>query len=840
MADTWGWWSTWFSTDALVPTAELDRRRVHRTAAQVRVAAIVVFGGFLLWTLRGEPRWAIGAVVAAVVMATTITWITYRRLGVLPPHLALRDLVVLGLVGVVSPELLVPAMMTSLAVLAFAALTTRRRTTLVLAAVSVLAAVFFPLAVAAVTIPGMHITRAHQRSHVINDRIAQALGLCLWETTERAGRPTTATYLHGDTERLLGAESSVIMGNAGWETLLHPDDRAVGAQIDEAVRAGRDYRVRYRQRHSDGSFRWIEEVGHLVHDETGTVTNVLGMTHDVSQLVETDEQLHRFDSLVDGLDLMVSVFHLPDPADPTSLTLVYENRAARRRELQIERIGHRLVEWNSAAFDTERHRGVGYQLAAVADGHPPLTVPDVHLRIAGQIRRFSMVMSPLPDRHVAVTLHDVEDLMSARTELEQLAYVDQLTGLPNRTRFRELVAAAEVGTVLAVLDLDRFTEINDAFGHTCGDEVVVEVADLLADAPKGVVTARLGGDEFAVLVPPGVVDRHDVGERVTDALSRPVTLPSGLTLQTSASIGITVKSRDDTSADELLRQADVALNRAKRLHRKYEVYDARNDNSAPHRMMLLGEVRRALRGHEFELHYQPVIDCQSGRIVQLEALLHWRHPSLGLLAPVDLVEMIETSNLHGDIVRYQLEAVVAQVAAWRGAGLAVPVAINAGGATVHDERLVTAIAAIVEQSGLPSGAICLELAEHQLLLGTGISTQSLQRLDEAGLSITIDHFGTGSSPLAAIRHVPARSLKIDKTLVDDLRAGDGSFIGAIVTMAHDLGMLLGASGVDDQLSLQWLRTSGADRVQGAAIAAPVPADEVERLLRAHATMPVAR
>ena len=213
---------------------------------------------------------------------------------------------------------------------------------------------------------------------------------------------------------------------------------------------------------------------------------------------------------------------------------------------------------------------------------------------------------------------------------------------------------------------------------------------------------------------------------------------------------------------------------------------------------------------------------------------------MGLLQSSDFVEMLELSNLNGEVTLYALTEAVSQVVAWRAAGLPAAVSVNVGGATVQDADLVGHIIELISNAALPPGTIGLELTERHLMLGSGISDQSLRRLAEAGVWLTIDHFGTGSSPLAALRQLPANALKIDKVLIDDLRSGDGSLISAIVTLAHNLGMLLTADGVDDQLSLRWLRSNGADRVQGAFVAAPMPAHEIAELLIPHVQLPRAR
>jgi diguanylate cyclase (GGDEF)-like protein len=837
--------STWvdetFGLRALLPMHDRDAARLHRLAGVMRVTIILLMMGVLLFLVRDETWWVPALVIAWMSVGVVVTWWLLRRHRRIPPHIWFRDTIALSIVSFVSVDYVVPAMLSSLAMVSFTALTARKRTVIALgsfvtAALSVpalwhgtidtrLATVILPFALLAAAGPALVSSTNLQRSLEINERISDELGLCLWETDEQPGVPSTANYLFGNTERLLGQPSDIVMTNAGWESLLHPDDLGISAEIDEAIRSGRSYSFRYRQRAADGGYRWVEEVGHVECDVAGVPTKVRGMTHDVTRLVEATQFNERFDVLLDSLATSVGVMRLEDPDDPLSLTLLWQNEAGWR--LTGERpAGTRIVDYLPELFDLKDHQGIGYVMAEVAAGRRPATMQEGTLVRNGRSRSLSMTLSPLPDRCVAVCAEDRTELAATRVELERLAYSDPLTGLPNRLRFRQLVGDATVGSHVVGLDIDHFDDINDAFGHACGDEVVAELARLLVDAPTGVVVARIGGDDFGLLVPPGVANRGDIGPRLLEVLARPLTLPNGLTLQVSASIGVTTKSKATTSADELLRQVDVATNRAKRLRSHVEGYDPRNDTSAPHRMMLLGEMRRAIRNGELELHYHPMIDLVTGGVVRMEGLLRWRHPALGLLPPSDFIEMTELSNLNAAVVSYCVDAVIAQATTWAGEGRPVPVSVNVGGSTLHDEALVESIVDKVRAAGLPSHSFGLELAERQIVLGSDVSQASLRRLADAGVWLSIDDFGAGNSSLLAVRTVPAHELKIDQAFIDDLRRGDSSMIGAIVTMALNVGLQVVAEGVEDELSVRWLRANGVSVAQGFLFGRPAPASEL--------------
>jgi diguanylate cyclase (GGDEF)-like protein len=834
------WCRSVFGFDALLPMAAADRARLHRAASGLRIAIIVTLLGALIALSLDRPLWLLVAVALWMLFGVAVTLWTMRRHGAIPPNIWFRDVVWLSAMSTIVPELLVPGLLCTLAILTFTALTARRQSLVVMMVVavvgvaipaavdgsgpSIVALVFFPISAFAVIMPALVSSTSLQRSHEINERISDELGLCLWETEERPGEPSVANYLYGNTERLLGQPSSIVMTNAGWESLLHPDDRHTGSIIDESIHAGRSYSVRYRQRAADGGYRWVEEVGHVEVDTVGVPVKVRGMTHDVTRLVATTEHSEDLDSLVDALATAVGVLRLEDPDDPLSLVIVWQNDAGRRMTGDIPP-NTKLYDILPELFDLEHHQGIGYVMAEVALGKRAATLRDGHLDRGGRMRNLSMMISPLTDRRVAICADDRTELQATRIELERLAYSDGLTGLPNRLRFREQLASVPVGVHVVEIDIDHFDDINDAFGHACGDEVIVELARILSDGPGGSTLARIGGDEFGFYVEPGAFHRADIGPRILNALSRPITLPNGLTLQVSASIGITTKAKAGVSVDELLRQADVATNRAKRMRSHVETYDPRNDTSAPHRMMLLGEMRRAIRNHELELHFHPMIECATGRTCRMEGLLRWRHPALGLLPPSDFIEMTEMSNLNPSVVRYTVEAAIAQAAAWRDEGRPMPISVNVGGTTMHDEGLVATIVELVEASGLPRHTFGLELAERQLVLASEITEINLQRLADAGVWLSIDDFGAATSSLLALRKVPAHELKIDKSYVDDLRRGDSSMIGAIVTMALNVGLQVVAEGVEDELSLRWLRANGVAVAQGYLFGKPAPVAE---------------
>lgn len=540
----------------------------------------------------------------------------------------------------------------------------------------------------------------------------------------------------------------------------------------------------------------------------------------------------------DLIDLSITVFRLDEPDDPCSLVITWQN-ARSRRFTRGSRLGGRLVDVDpNWAPDGSRGELLVHIADAAAKGvaYPSRLIEHVNLDGVEQVLSFTV--GPLPDQHCVVVITDVTELAKARSELERLAYFDPLTGLPNRERLRELLAATPIGSTLFVLDLDGFTAVNEAFGHGCGDQMLVEVARVLAESPEGSVVARLAGDEFAILAGPQVARADEIAQRVFRGLSHPVQLPNGLVLQAPVSMGVTTKMREGVSADELLRQADVALHRAKQRRCGHEVYDARVDSSAPHRLILLGELRRALTAGELELHHQPLFDPATGRITSVESLLEWRHPSLGIIACDVLAELVEASNLAAEIVLHSLREALEHHSTWADAGVHLPLTIDIDARSVHDRVVVDTIIELVRSAGLPAHTIGLEIDERQLDPGDDTAYEPLARLRQAGVWVTFDHFGSGRTPIVAVRALRADALKIDRQLVDELRAADEQLVTALRASATRLGLLIGAEGVDDETTARWLVDHGVDRLQGPYLCEPLTSDGLLAFARSYRPSPV--
>ncbi|MGV9239823.1 putative bifunctional diguanylate cyclase/phosphodiesterase [Streptomyces nigra] len=427
----------------------------------------------------------------------------------------------------------------------------------------------------------------------------------------------------------------------------------------------------------------------------------------------------------------------------------------------------------------------------------------------------------------------------ARAE-EQLR--DPLTGLPNRQWLQERIWTAlddaeRIGarSALMLIDLDRFRSVNDTLGHLAGDRLLLQIADRLRLAlPRGAEAARLGGDEFAVLLP--VADSTTSATRVARglvaALSSPLDL-DGLTLVLEASAGVAVFPDHALDAEGMLRRADVAMYQAKRDRTGVEVYESKRDSNTPDRLGLLGDLRRALDAHEVELHYQPKVRFD-GQVAGLEALVRWVHPERGRVPPDEFIAIAESSGLMPHLTEYVLETALGQVARWRSQGLFVPVAVNVSPRDVHTPGFAGSVAARLARHGVPAGALQLEITEHVLLEDPTRAADTLAALTGHGVKMSLDDFGTGYSSLVHLRRLPVSELKIDRSFVARLAvdAEDAEIVRCTVDLAHSLGLLVVAEGVEDDETWERLRDLRCDAVQGWLVAAAMPPEETTAWLRA--------
>jgi diguanylate cyclase (GGDEF)-like protein len=485
-----------------------------------------------------------------------------------------------------------------------------------------------------------------------------------------------------------------------------------------------------------------------------------------------------------------------------------------------------------------------------------ITLPDGQERIIFNQGEIALDRKNRPSLIVGI-VQDITELKQAEDRIRYLAYYDNLTGLANRTLFREhwtkiQPAARRAQRKIAVLfiDLDHFKRVNDTLGHPVGDKVLITVAERLKNAlrhsdvvarsgPEQAhsIISRLGGDEFTILSANFSTLNHiaTLAERITQAIEQPILLDNqSITL--SASVGISVYPDDSNDIDVLLKHADTAMYEAKEKGRNnYQFFQSQMNAAANARFQLANSLRRALRNNEFVLHYQPQFCNQTRALTGVEALIRWMDPETGLTPPIKFLPFAEESGLIHAINDWVIAAACAQAQQWVEAGLfaGCRMAVNISGQNVNFKRLASRIIEILDQTGLSPHHLELELTERVMMENTEEAVASLQQFKEMGIAIAIDDFGTGYSALSHLQIFPLTTLKIDKSFVQNISTEGNSIslLHSIIGIAKSFNLKVIAEGVETEEQLRVLDAIHCDQLQGYLFSRPVTRDVLELGLR---------
>jgi diguanylate cyclase (GGDEF)-like protein len=424
-----------------------------------------------------------------------------------------------------------------------------------------------------------------------------------------------------------------------------------------------------------------------------------------------------------------------------------------------------------------------------------------------------------------------------------MAHHDALTGLPNRVllydRMDQLVHRALRGIgrfSLLFIDLDRFKNVNDTLGHKVGDRLLRVVAQRISGCVReGDTVARIGGDEFVVLLTDSDSPRTvaHVAQKVLDSLARPFDL-DGYELYITPSIGICVYPDDGEDAQTLMSNADAAMYHAKDTGRNnFQFFTRQMSIAAHHRLALENELRHAVDRNELVLYYQPQIDLRTGEIVGFEALLRWNHPERGMVLPSVFIPIAEETGLINRIGEWVMSRACEQAHAWQETGHpGLQVSVNCSAQQFRRDEYVGTIEATMHANDLPASCLELEITESVIMQHTEQVLVRLKRLHDMGVQLSLDDFGTGYSSLSYLKRFPIQKLKIDQTFVRDITTDpdDAAIVTAIVAMAHSLGLVVMAEGVETRQQLAFLKALKCDQAQGYYFSPPVPAAEFEALL----------
>jgi diguanylate cyclase (GGDEF)-like protein/PAS domain S-box-containing protein len=439
------------------------------------------------------------------------------------------------------------------------------------------------------------------------------------------------------------------------------------------------------------------------------------------------------------------------------------------------------------------------------------------------------------ERLYTVILRDISERKAQQERLEYQAKHDALTGLPNRTALgTHLDSTLETATTrrpvaLLLLDVSRFKEVNDTLGHDVGDEVLCEVASRFTSAigRRGAV-GRIGGDEFTVLLHE-ISDRAEIdhlAHRLVDSLTAPIHV-RGIAIEVGVSIGVALAPDHARTANELLRNADIAMNAAKDRGSALEYYERNRDLHTVRRLSMVSELRTAIENDQIDLFYQPQVALQSRQSISAEALLRWTHPMLGIVRPDEFITLAESTSLIRPLTEWTIRKAIRQALDWKRHGLEMRMGINLSARLLQDTTFPSSLASILDSSPIDPGNIELEITESAMMMDPAGAMRIVEQLHAVGVLISIDDYGTGFSSLGYLRDLPAHALKLDKSFVLDLESQERNrvIVESTVHMAHALGLEIVAEGVESDWVTQYLTRIGYDLAQGYRFAKPMPAQE---------------
>jgi diguanylate cyclase (GGDEF)-like protein/PAS domain S-box-containing protein len=645
----------------------------------------------------------------------------------------------------------------------------------------------------------------------------------------------------------MGIPPGQFIGKRRWDfpwTNMTPEDWAAHrAQLDrrEPFR-----NLELRRRDEKGNILVISVTGKAVFDAQGRFTGYRGVGRNITERKRTKRSLREIAERFRSLTELSSDWYWEMDA---GLRFTYVSEGIRKvRGVSPESlIGKR--RWDSDRVggdeDMARHR-------ATLEAHLPFR--DFVLARAdaeGRVTYVSHSGRPIFDGEGVFTgyrgvARDITDHMRAEEDLARMAHYDTLTGLPNRAllqgRLTRAMSRADRGrTLLAVLflDLDQFKEINDSLGHAVGDAVLKETALRLESSLRATDTvARLGGDEFTILLEDvrSTEEISRIAEKLLRAIAERADV-AGHELHLSTSIGVTVYPLDSHDADMLLRNADLAMYHAKQEGRNNVQFFSRDmSERTEKRVDMLSRLRGAIARGELQLHYQPQVDVRSGGIIGVEALLRWNDPERGQVPPMSFIPLAEDTGLIVEIGEWVLREACGQAKAWLDAGLGpLTVAVNLSPRQFRQKNLVSMVAAIVAETGLPPQLLELEITESTVMHRTEEAVAGLRALHELGVQISLDDFGTGYSSLAYLHRFPVHSLKVDQSFVRDIKSDrdDAAIVSTVISLARQLNLKALAEGVETEAQLAFLRVRGCDSFQGYLFCRPQSAADIEALLRHH-------
>ncbi|MGB3201552.1 MAG: EAL domain-containing protein, partial [Nodosilinea sp.] len=690
----------------------------------------------------------------------------------------------------------------------------------------------------AVVLSNISDRKATEQSLLVSEekfrQLAENIEEVFWLTDAVVGE---TLFVSAAYEKIWGrSRDSLYADPTSFLEAVHPDDRPLltpGLTVRD-----RPFEVEYRIIQPDGTVRWIWDRGFPIFDPSGRLIRRVGLAQDITQRKQAEFERTR---LVDVLESSLNEIYI---FNSNTLAFEYGNRGA------LENLGYSLdqlqrmtplnikPELSAADFDA--------LLAPLRQGTvSKVNYETVHQRADGSRYPVEVYLQRPQYNGKSLFLAIVLDITDRKQAEEQLVYRalhDSLTDLPNRTlltsRLEAAIQQSQRSTAyhfaVMFLDLDQFKLINDSLGHLVGDKLLLTVAHKLQGLIRPTdLAARLGGDEFVILL--DQVPNLDAVIRMAERLLSEfegATEIDGRNVFITTSMGIVWGTPAYMSATDLLRDADIALYRAKASGRgTYELFDVEMHVQAVKRMTLDHDLRVATDQQSFITYYQPIVDLNTQRLVGVEALIRWPHPTRGFIPPADFIPVAEETGLILPISQWILRSACEQIATWQRQYPALAdlrVSVNLSGQDLRQPTLVETVRQTLAQAGLPATSLTLEITESMLIDDIETTIKRLSQLRDLGIRISIDDFGTGYSSLSYLYNLPADYLKIDQSFVSDMRPGGKNYkiVQAVISLSDQLQLAAIAEGIETVQQLEWLKKLGCELGQGYLLASPMPPEAV--------------